>query len=204
MPCVTQSFMPLPTIRSRPYESSGTSNTSLFPLQLAGMMPPAAAMHQGSMVPLLSPEPQSTRSTFMVRSMGGADGNMGMGMGGGESMGMAMHPGQGNSFLIRSNNSHGMAPQDMNVNLYSGGGQAAGVTGVNPLYGSAPSPMGSQLGMNGAMSSGLYGSAAPAPGNATPPSPPGGAASVNEAEMLQQLMGEISRLKNELGGAAPR
>nr|AER58218.2 channelopsin 2 [Chlamydomonas raudensis] len=64
---------------------------------------------------------------------------------------------------------------------------------ANPLYGAQ---MGSQMGAT--TGSALFHPAAP--GNATPPSP-SGAANVNEAEMLQQLMGEITRLKSELGGS---
>lgn len=94
-----------------------------------------------------------------------------------------MTPAHGNSFLIGAQGTP-MAPN----------------TGVNPLYGAAPSPMNSQMGANAAMTSGLYGmNPVAAPGTATPTSPAGGN-SVSEAEMLQQLMGEISRLKNELSG----
>jgi len=67
--------------------------------------------------------------------------------------------------------------------------QPMGMQSVNPLYGS--------------MSTGappMHGAAAPIPGNVTPPSP-SGAGNANEAEMLQQLMGEITRLKSELGGS---
>ena len=50
---------------------------------------------------------------------------------------------------------------------------------ANPLYGTAPSPLGSGI--------------APAPAAAP------AAAAPNETEMLTQLMGEINRLKQELG-----
>jgi hypothetical protein len=69
--------------------------------------------------------------------------------------------------------------------------------GMNPLYGAQPSPMGSQMGQ--IQHSALYQQSAPVAGNVTPPSPSGAAGNVNEAEMLQQLMAEITRLKSELG-----
>lgn len=64
--------------------------------------------------------------------------------------------------------------------------------------------------LNMAMHSGIYGAAAPAPAPAqlspsVPASPRApspatqGSGAVGEAEMLQALMGEINRLKSELG-----
>lgn len=103
------------------------------------------------------------------------------------------------SFMIKTGEQGSMLQGGM---MYG----ANGNSGVNPLYGSAPSPLNSQMGMPApaahAMHSALYtaGTASPAavPGNVTPPSP-GAGGNVSEAEMLQQLMGEITRLKSELG-----
>ena len=71
------------------------------------------------------------------------------------------------------------------------------LTTANPLYGSPPSPLSSQPGMYGVHGMGA-GMSAAAPA-ALAPAPNAQASSESEAAMLQQLMNEISRLKNELG-----
>ncbi len=63
----------------------------------------------------------------------------------------------------------------------------AGMMGANPLY----NPMGVMHPQQMAMPT--------TPGNVTPPTPTAAAPAASEAEMLQQLMSEINRLKGELG-----
>ena len=64
-------------------------------------------------------------------------------------------------------------------------------TAANPLYGSPPSPLSSQAGMYGNMAPMAQAPAA----SMSAQQPP----SESEAAVLQQLMNEINRLKNELG-----
>ena len=99
-----------------------------------------------------------------------------------------------NGMMYNSNGGGMMSPM-------SGGGAPPAVNGNNPLYGNPPSPLGSQAGMNpmhAALASNLYANTAAAPVSGSN-TPTGTSASMNEAEMLQQLMGEINRLKSELG-----
>ncbi len=64
----------------------------------------------------------------------------------------------------------------------SGTARGAAAT-ANPLFGSAPSPLGSAGG----------------PGAPATLNPTAGGGAGNDAEMMQRLMGEIMRLKGELG-----
>ena len=98
--------------------------------------------------------------------------------------------------LLGRNPSAMHAPSDVMVQI-SGGGSGTPVNGHNPLFGQTNSPLGSQAGysIQNAMASSLYAPAAPGSGTVTPT----GSVNLNEAEMLQQLMGEINRLKSELG-----
>ncbi len=105
------------------------------------------------------------------------------------------NPMMGNANPMMSPVQQQQSAMQQQQSMMRGGG---GANGVNPLFSSVPSPLGSQtgMGMNAAQASNLYGNAAaPASGANTPTA----SASQNEAEMLQQLMGEISRLKSELG-----
>lgn len=77
----------------------------------------------------------------------------------------------------------GMAQGGMNQSSRMMSMGMGGAGNNNPLYGTAPSPLSSQPGM--------------AAGAVPVVSPQAGGGS--EAEMLQQLMSEINRLKSELG-----
>lgn len=109
------------------------------------------------------------------------------------------------SFIIRAADQGNMYTPNPMMNHQAS--MSHNVAGVNPLFGSPPSPLQSQVGSAApaALNSSLYGNGAPAhtSGNVTPPSPNGRGANVSEAEMLQQLMGEITRLKSELGVTPP-
>lgn len=66
----------------------------------------------------------------------------------------------------------------------------------NPLFNTAPSPLNSQLGAQNPAA------AAAAPASAANAAPNAAGAPRAEAEMLQQLMSEINRLRSELGDSA--
>ncbi|GAX82612.1 hypothetical protein CEUSTIGMA_g10038.t1 [Chlamydomonas eustigma] len=153
---------------------------------------------------------QSLRKQQQMNMLVGGGGMGGMGMMGMQTNPMMMHQ----QTMGMPASAGGMNPMMMQKQMNQ-------VTGVNPLFGSAPTPLGSNTGMygNGASPLGsqaggngaaavngnndnFYGQAAAGTMSGAN-TPTATSASMNEAEMLQQLMGEINRLKSELAVPGP-
>jgi len=169
---------------------------------------------------------QQMRKMQQMQMMGmmGMGGNMGMMGGGNNNNMMAINNNNNNNPNMMGGNNHGMMGGNPNMmgggnnpNMRMGNMQMGGMgntqqqnSGTIPLTSATSNRSNVSMGGMGGMGMGgngmmganpLYNSGGMGtPGNVTPPTPNGvQGPAASEAEMLQQLMAEISRLKNDLG-----